>query len=227
MKKPKRSEIAFKNAYIDLLLNEDRDKIFVRTICEKSGYSAMCFYQNYVSKEKFTQKIIDDEIEFYIDNLAEFSDLLYSCNATEEACVKCKKKFFDHIYENKDLYRCIFSNKLAPETDHLYERKISERLIKSINSNELRILPIVNTNNGVPEIKFDENHAPGVCNDKNDYMIWFVVRNRMIGYLLAEIWCKNDFNLSPLEMAECFYRMMLILDGGSFITKYSSLNMRA
>lgn len=91
MKKPKRSEIAFKNAYIDLLLNEDRDKIFVRTICEKSGYSAMCFYQNYVSKEKFTQKIIDDEIEFYIDNLAEFSDLLYSCNATEEACVKCKK----------------------------------------------------------------------------------------------------------------------------------------
>ncbi|MGM9891971.1 TetR/AcrR family transcriptional regulator [Limosilactobacillus sp.] len=115
-KKETHAQRAIKRECCKLLSNNSLDKIYVRTICQKAGYSTMAFYAHYTDKYDLGRQIIQDEArQIAIANVTLSREIMSNPDQQPDKVYfqKIAKQLIDRAQSNQLLYSCIFNNKLA------------------------------------------------------------------------------------------------------------------
>lgn len=105
------SKKAFYAAFVELVRELPLEKISATAIIESAQYSKGAFYKNFGSRDEFLKAIVDDEIRKYVDISRDtYKEAGYTINVAEKIPSKSVIRLFEYVYQNRDLYRFIFSN---------------------------------------------------------------------------------------------------------------------
>jgi AcrR family transcriptional regulator len=184
-KKPTRSEKAFVDAFVGMLKEMPFKDIHVTEILLRSGYSRGSFYSLFEDKYDLANKIIEKEMECYIQYSLEYVAAMenFSDRTTLLAIIT---GYMQHIFENRMLYDCILDSKFPHMT-------LDDYAIKLMNKTRDYMSATLNR-----EDREDGNHS---YDDYYNYIEFY-------GSILhVKYWRLHSYRFTPEEMAE------KILDG--------------
>ena len=177
------SQKAIKEAFCSLLCEKPIDKIFVKEICEQADYSTMAFYASYEDKYDLARKIVVDEALLYVAGSVETADPSgYFGKELTPTLVKTAASFFNHVKADRQIYECIFSNRLLDNGITYFAHACVEPLRTSF--------------------KFEENKDQSL----NEYTNFFIEQTITTLLNAAKYWLESDFNLSAEALAELYVK---------------------
>lgn len=182
----RRSDAAFENALCTLLLDRPIEKITVKEICELADYTVTAFYKNYEDKYDLAKSIIEKEAKrLFESNYSAMSDPDYMeveadkrKMSNNDNVINTVENHFNHILENSNVYKCIVSDKLTPNTIIHFTRAFC---------------------------KYSQGHF--VPEDKQEKEYEFYIGIYISSFLFTvSYWIDNKFSKSPLEMAKLYLK---------------------
>lgn len=108
----RRTQKLIRKAFLQLLAEENYHQITVTDIIQKADYNRATFYRHYSDKEDLVTKIIDNQIELFIEAFTkpyEYDDIIDIGNIRRDQIV-----IFDHILEHRDFYELWNKLKVIP-----------------------------------------------------------------------------------------------------------------
>ena len=103
-----RTKHAIRDAFIRLLAVKDYEEIAVSEILESSNYSKPTFYKHYSGKADLVDQIMSDALND-LDNVITRYKNEHSYTWGNRDILAFNEMRFMHIYENKDLYKALFT----------------------------------------------------------------------------------------------------------------------
>lgn len=180
-----RSKKAFIDALSVLCHEKEITDITITDIVERASYSRKTFYAHYSSKEDFLISIVDAEVGYYVDELCKFHPVNRQVTNTKAAdpSTLLMIKLFQHVYDNRELYKLILEEKLFQHTtDYLCEKAFSEYCRQSSKK---------------------AGSYPAKQSDDDFDSIEFYYYTRIYHLLvIVKFWIKNNFKFSPKYIAE-------------------------
>jgi hypothetical protein len=149
---------------------------YINNICHTMNISRKTFYHYFNNRIDLIYQII------YDDFFKELNYLSKMDSVTEDDSIFILTSMYSKIYDRKDFYKSLYSNKQDKEI-----------LLKII---------------------YDENHKLNKVlfnsNNKKDYEIEYqCVLGAAGGVHILEKWISDDFDLSPRELANIFYKYIV------------------
>jgi len=172
-KRIKRSEKALKESFLQLLKIKPYSKITVIEIVENSTYSKPTFYAHFVDKEDLIERIINDEVFLYVDGVCKTIR-----KGSREFSYEMTLSFFNYIYDKKDFFRIILSEK--GRKNAFMEKTISE-IKRRILLEKRKDLAL--------EINWD----------------LYAYISTQTYFSIIKYWINNDFELTPEYIARQYY----------------------
>lgn len=172
-KRIQRSKKALINALIELMSENDPLSISISDIVNQAGYSRATFYAHYGSKEEFFSDIIYSEAQTHANILFETAvDLKEDTDYLQVASAGVLR-LFRHVYQRKELYEIILSDRLYGYTTDYF----CELIVKAIS----------------------ENYEYTLIDDIENYEMYSYTST---AFQLATIkyWMKDHFKFSPEYM---------------------------
>lgn len=172
-----RSTKDLKDAFIQLLKSKTYSQITVKEIINEAGYSRTAFYARYLNKDDFAIKIIDNEVDYYVDmvySILQKSKDPYICR---ELLLIPATNFFEHVYSNRGIYNAILNLDIMENSIDYFCRQAFNRVQKRITCK--------------------------YSNDVNELIDEYRQYTLAYSYLSSvRFWINHNFEYSPLFMAE-------------------------
>lgn len=118
-----RSRQAMKEAFLQLLAEKPYGSITVQNILDRSGYSRGTFYSHFMDKEDLVRQLVADEVALYGTLSFDCVGNIHKRQLTrqEQDCFsRGVQTVFQHVYEERELYRRICEGKLPGLSLHRF-----------------------------------------------------------------------------------------------------------
>jgi AcrR family transcriptional regulator len=171
----RRSRIAFREAYLDLLDVKPQQSITVKEITNRAGYSRSSFYNQFADIADFIQSLVDDEIANYSKILREIHQK-YNRVVETEIPRPSYVALFEYIYLHRRLYKFLFSGDTLFQTMDYFVDEVNKQRINY-------------------QINFHDPQPP-------IYLDFFCYMMENLKNVCVRYWIKTVFRWSPKYMAE-------------------------
>lgn len=177
----RRTQKQIREAFLLLIEEKEYDQITVTDIINKADYNRTTFYRHYYDKDDLANKIIDQQIEQFVEALLhpyrQAKHMNLESISSEEIII------FDHIIEHKDFYRLWDRLSSIPS----FSQKFTNA-VKDLLNNEIETITSID----------------GEDINRELYVEFY-------GYGLSGLifnWIRNGFQESPQYMAKQLTRIM-------------------
>lgn len=185
----RRTQKLIRKAFLELIDEKQYDQITVTDIINQADYNRATFYRHYYDKEDLATKIIDYQIDLFIEAFMypyRFESVIDIGNIRKEQIV-----IFDHILEHEDFYKLWHKLKTIPNFTEKYTNCI--RIIF-----EEKIVVTRSLNKGVDKNLYTQFYGFGLAG---------IIFN----------WIGNGFKQSPEYMAEQLMVILRLKPGRSML----------
>lgn len=172
-----RTKKDFRLAFSELLSEKDYANISVKDIVSRAGYSRSTFYAHYTDKENFLITIIEEEADICAGIIVEAHKDMKNLRTHTENYLPAIR-FFEHVFENQDMFTLLFSSKPIPHMRQIFIEKYTKNIANKI------------------QYSFDGD------NENMDFRLYV---GAQIYLASAEWWAKCNYKYSATYISElCF-----------------------
>jgi AcrR family transcriptional regulator len=144
----------------------DFSDIRVVEIVKRSGYSRGAFYARFRDKYDLASRVLEREMLIYLKNTIDYVRLKEE-EGDQSQLVSLMIEYFEHIYENRDLYDAILDSRLpgytldefCSELQSMMRDRISSTLSTEASDCDLEFYSYVTIYDGIIYIKYWRLHG--------------------------------------------------------------------
>lgn len=127
-----KAQISFRDSFLALTQTMSYDAITVSHIVKSSEYSRRAFYSYYQDKQDFIKQLLDHEVQIYVTVICSPISEQKKIDLNKDIYLPALD-FFNHVYENKQLYHLIINNLITDYPCELFCKNANQYFRKSLS----------------------------------------------------------------------------------------------
>lgn len=171
-----KAQISFRDSFLALAQTMPYETITVSHIVKNSEYSRRAFYSYYQDKQDFITKLLDHEVQTYVAVICSPISEQKKINLNKDIYLPALD-FFNHVYENKQLYHLIINNLIPDYPCELFCKNANQHFRKNLS------------------LDMDSYFSDELNFDFYTYIGTYTFM------LYVKFWENNDYSYSPYYMA--------------------------